>query len=536
MISSRSKLETGDAARSTRGGTRWFVLAAAALTFEWLIYPLMVSSRVAFLAGFVDDAYYYFQVAQNVANGRGFSFDGQNLTNGFHWLWQTILIVIAFFVRSKEVFVYVVAVTTVVVVLLACWLLYRALARYVGSVAWIGLLPLFLSGFGDTILTSGMETSVLFLGSVLVFVALLPYFDAQAKLDRHAFLKLGGALLILVAARFDYVVFVPVVVLAVLIALYRRRLRIDWKGAGLALLPVFGFLLFTLLFNQLLFGHWMTISSAIKSSFSSGGKSFAYYLSLYSGYVAVALLSLPVTGYCWLLATRLKGQRGLLPVIRVMLWIAVGITIHVIGVLWLAKWQVFSTYFSAYVLFPMLFLALVAAILSSYHRLRRVTTAVAAIFAGVFVVVNLLNTGSYDQGFWQLEAYRAAGWADQNLPVDARIGAEDAGVLGFFSVHPVVNLDGVINNFAYQDTLRSGEFARYLCDQGINYYASNNNLHKYGDANQSDFELVGYSHVYDVAGGEVTLKADHLIYQSHALPYDGSDLYLIWRLDQDCGG
>ncbi|HOE03533.1 MAG TPA: hypothetical protein PKK24_10305, partial [Anaerolineaceae bacterium] len=37
-----------------------------------------------------DDAFYYYKVAQNVLSGHGFSFDGINLTNGFHPLWMVI--------------------------------------------------------------------------------------------------------------------------------------------------------------------------------------------------------------------------------------------------------------------------------------------------------------------------------------------------------------------------------------------------------------------------------------------------------------
>ena len=39
-----------------------------------------------------DDAYYYFKVAQNIAEGRGISFDGINLTNGYHPLWMLVCI------------------------------------------------------------------------------------------------------------------------------------------------------------------------------------------------------------------------------------------------------------------------------------------------------------------------------------------------------------------------------------------------------------------------------------------------------------
>src|SRR3990170_2331962 len=39
-----------------------------------------------------DDAYYYFKVAQNITEGRGITFDGINLTNGFHPLWMLVCI------------------------------------------------------------------------------------------------------------------------------------------------------------------------------------------------------------------------------------------------------------------------------------------------------------------------------------------------------------------------------------------------------------------------------------------------------------
>lgn len=38
-----------------------------------------------------DDAFYYFQIARNLANGRGASFDGLSPTNGFHPLWLALI-------------------------------------------------------------------------------------------------------------------------------------------------------------------------------------------------------------------------------------------------------------------------------------------------------------------------------------------------------------------------------------------------------------------------------------------------------------
>jgi len=39
-----------------------------------------------------DDAYYYFKVAQNISEGFGSTFDGINLSNGYHPLWMLVCI------------------------------------------------------------------------------------------------------------------------------------------------------------------------------------------------------------------------------------------------------------------------------------------------------------------------------------------------------------------------------------------------------------------------------------------------------------
>ncbi len=39
-----------------------------------------------------DDAYYYFKVAQNIAEGMGSTFDGINPTNGYHPLWMVVCV------------------------------------------------------------------------------------------------------------------------------------------------------------------------------------------------------------------------------------------------------------------------------------------------------------------------------------------------------------------------------------------------------------------------------------------------------------
>ena len=49
----------------------------------------------------IDDGFFYFKVARNVANGLGFTFDGINRTNGFHPLWMAVCIAVYSIVRTN---------------------------------------------------------------------------------------------------------------------------------------------------------------------------------------------------------------------------------------------------------------------------------------------------------------------------------------------------------------------------------------------------------------------------------------------------
>ena len=53
-------------------------------------YVLFLSDSVL-VSTFRDDAFYYFQIARNLGDGNGFTFDGVHQTNGFHPLWLFLI-------------------------------------------------------------------------------------------------------------------------------------------------------------------------------------------------------------------------------------------------------------------------------------------------------------------------------------------------------------------------------------------------------------------------------------------------------------
>ena len=71
----------------------WFELILIAVVMSMSLYAALSDAQNFSWRWFTrDDAYYYFKVAQNISEGHGSTFDGINLTNGYHPLWMLICV------------------------------------------------------------------------------------------------------------------------------------------------------------------------------------------------------------------------------------------------------------------------------------------------------------------------------------------------------------------------------------------------------------------------------------------------------------
>ena len=64
------------------------------------------------------------------------------------------------------------------------------------------------------------------------------------------------------------------------------------------------------------------------------------------------------------------------------------------------------------------------------------------------------------------------------LPEDSVVGSWDAGVIGYFSRFPVVNLDGLGNSYGYLRALREGTEVTFYPRYGITHFATSGPLWK----------------------------------------------------------
>jgi len=152
-----------------------------------------------------DDAYYYFKVAQNISEGHGPTFDGLNLTNGYHPLWMLVCIPIFSLAR----FDLILPLRLLIVVMAALSatssiLLFRLLKKAVGEP--IAMLAAAFWAFSlvvhDIITQQGMETGIVAL-STLFLLYQLQKTEGKDQLSTTDLAALALASIFMIFSRLD---------------------------------------------------------------------------------------------------------------------------------------------------------------------------------------------------------------------------------------------------------------------------------------------------------------------------------------------
>lgn len=159
-----------------------------------------------------DDAYYYFKVAQNITEGNGSTFDGINITNGYHPLWM--LICIPIFALAKYDLILPLRVLLMVIAVIhaaTSVMIYRLIKAHLSHA--VAILAAIFWSFNNyihaTVYKMGLETPIAIFFIVLV-VYVLAKFESEWRvshppLKRFAWLGLIAALAMF--SRLDLVFF-----------------------------------------------------------------------------------------------------------------------------------------------------------------------------------------------------------------------------------------------------------------------------------------------------------------------------------------
>jgi hypothetical protein len=438
----------------------------------WLFASVLVVVAItlapisALINLFHDDSFFYMVIARNHAAGLGYSFDGLNMTNGFHPLWLWILSFLGSFtsLTGDQGIRTVVALQTILS--LAAALLYvRLLAtRKVPNLAQalFFIAYIFLCTFADI----GQESALFGLLAALIVSILFGIDhsgDAKASSLRVFVLILLAVLTVF--ARLDCVFLLGGISLALLLAQRKMEALALLLGMFIGLAGVFAF-------NYLIFGHGYSISSWLKSGFDTNKVMQLFIPGLL---IRVGLIYLLLIGALWQLIRgrafgSFKSSPSTTPFSVLLIPCVLMALSAYFAVLFFEVSALGSWYFNQ-ALGLSVFLYALGFSRSPLDLMPRF--AYIPLLAAV-VIGAVLFTSKF---FWahSSDATREIGqWIHNNTKPDTVIFQRDgAGAVSYFAHRPIINGDGLVNNMQYQVMLRSGKLCDYLKDQKVQYLVSN---------------------------------------------------------------
>ncbi len=445
----------------------------------------------AVIATYGDDAFYYFQIAKNLADGHFSTFDGGiTRTNGYHPLWLLLLTPVywlcdpdtaLFVIKSMEIMLIAGAVALIV------------LAARLAHLPWgvlFAMLPM-LYHYGSL---RGLEAAaaVFLLGLLFVTLGLF------ARNPLRWRWVLTGVVFVLPWVRLEYIA-ISLATTGVLCGIeWAGRTRpAGWLFAGLfraapslaAFPPLLGAgagLLLYFAYNGLVFGGLVPVSGATKQVISQvlwereGGTSFVENFQavrateFFDEELGMALEVCVYFALVWGVYWRFNNPKdwGVLVFLVGLLGLAAGhlaqfglsvLTMQVYLVE-ISIWYYVPAYLLTTLLVPVRCYVAVSGIRWVFGpRMPRVAavlkTGVLAATAGLlFTTADFSSPYRYIEQFedltheelgWTHSAYAGTLLLNRILPEGSIIGSWDAGIIGYYSRFPVVNLDGLVNSYEY---------------------------------------------------------------------------------------
>ena len=470
-----------------------------------------------------DDAFYYFQIAYNLAEGKFSTFDGGiTRTNGYHPLWLFVITPF-YWALDKEAALF--AIKAFEIMLVAGGVALIAVAARLARLPWILLFALLPMFYGIHSMILGLEAALALFMLALLFLAVMLYARSPA---RWKWLPVAVAFA-LPWVRLEYIAISLAATGALCLVELSWRdkpLGASWREltrtlsrlqALPSLLAAIAGILVYFAYNQLVFGGIIPVSAATKRAWSQarwneGGYSLlqnfqdTLQIFAFDYELLVALAICACFLIIWWFARRSRSRDDWLTLafLLCVFSLAAGhlakfaqtvLTVHPAEPLW--PWYFVPAYLMMALVVP---IGCYIAVYCIRHFIAPMWHIAANILiAGVVVggAVFLLTAVGFSQPFrlvdrasdtptnpdeWSAAVYAGTLVTNRLLPEGSVIGSWDAGVIGYFSRHPVVNLDGLVNSYDYFHATnvdsdgyiqwKDGKFKHLYRELGITHFAN----------------------------------------------------------------
>ena len=489
--------------------------------FAW--YMLARFDLINLISNTHDDAFYYFQIASNLALGKFSTFDGGiTRTNGYHPIW--LLLTTPFhWAFDKEAALF--AIRAFEIMLVAGGVALVATAARLARMPWVLMFAALPMLYHIPFLIAGLEAAaaLFMLGLFILTACLFARSPARWKW------RLAAVAFALPWVRLEYVAISLAATAALCLiewswqerapsASFGERARsarsvkavVPFLAAGASILVYFAY-------NRLVFGGIVPVSGAVKAAWSQarweqeGGYSLAQnfqdvlQISVFDYELLVALEICAYLLLVWWFSRRSRSRQDwlLLAFLVGVSGLAVGhlakfaqtvLTIHPSLGPW--PWYFVPAYLMTVLIVPLRcyvaiyfirrFIGSKSQHVTNILSLGIVLTGAAFLFIKAdftepfqrFEAISVstrtddkwIEAVSYNE--WTEAVYGGTQLMNRVLPEDSVVGAWEAGVVGYFSRFPVVNLDGLVNSYDYfhaRNSARDG-YAPLYREFGITHF------------------------------------------------------------------
>ena len=210
-----------------------------------------------------DDAYYYFKVAQNISEGHGSTFDGVDVTNGYHPLWMLVCIPIFALARFDlilplRILLLVMSGLSVATGILLYRLIGRIFTPALGAIA--ALFWVFNHHIFATLYQNGLESGIASFFVVLLVYKLYEFERSWRKdqISKKQIATLGLIALLTMFSRLDLVFFVGMAGLWIIFRGHLLRFFLPLDIASIVILTILAFM-----FRVGLVGYYESVDIAL---------------------------------------------------------------------------------------------------------------------------------------------------------------------------------------------------------------------------------------------------------------------------------
>lgn len=145
---------------------------------------------------------------------------------------------------------------------------------------------------------------------------------------------------------------------------------------------------------------------------------------------------------------------------------------------------------------------------------------------------------------WCAQAHAAALWEREHTPAGAVFAMKDCGIFGYFSQRTVINLDGLVNELAYQEVLRERRLADYFASEGVDFLvvhalleSGDANVHQRaygltGSVRSGEYEMLEFefvSHKYGTYSDPIRVYRADEVYRDQAARSGNIFVIYCWR-------